>query len=100
MVQATIRMYSATDGHVEIKGHAGDALVCASVSTMVGSTLNVMSGAVANVVYDSGDVEFDVHFTDSIQMGAFEVLVEALEMLAESFCGRVGVTLEKPPVLG
>lgn len=96
MTQVHIRMDTATDGHVSIRGHAGDQLVCAAISTLAGSVLNVMGESAENVVYESGHVEFDVHFTDGIQMGAFNVLVEAIEMLAESFSDKVGVTLEKP----
>ena len=97
MTQVHIRMETPTDGHESIKGHAGNDLICAAISTLTGATLNALGDAAGNVVYESGNVEFDVHFTDSLQMGAFNVLVEALEMLSESFSQGVGVTLEMSP---
>lgn len=100
MTQVHIRMDTAADGHILIDGHAGDDLVCAAISTLAGAVLNALGDSAQQVAYESGHVEFDVHMTDGLQMGALNVLVEAFEMLSESFPHRVGVTLEKPPVLG
>ena len=93
MTQVTIRMRTATEGHVDIVGHAGDSLICAAVSTLTAAVLNTIGEAAQNVIYEPGNVQFDVRFTDGLQMGAFNVLVEAFEMLAESFSEGVGVTL-------
>ena len=93
MTQVQITMSTATEGHVSIKGHAGNSLVCAAISTLTGATLNTLGDAAQNVVYESGHVEFDVQFTDGLQMGAFNVLTEAFEMLSESFPEGVGVTI-------
>lgn len=96
MTQVTVRMQDALHGRVEIRGHAGDERICAAISTLAGAALNAMRDAAQNVVYESGDVEFDVKFTDGMQMGAFEVLMEAFSMLSENFPERVGVTVERP----
>lgn len=94
MTQVTVRMQDALRGRVEIKGHAGDERICAAISTLTGAVLNALRDAAQNVVYESGNVEFDVKFSDGLQMGAFEVLMEAFSMLSESFPERVGVTME------
>lgn len=94
MTQVTVRMQDALRGRVEIKGHAGDERICAAISTLTGAVLNVLRDAAQNVIYESGNVEFDVKFSDGLQMGAFEVLMEAFSMLSESFPERVGVTME------
>lgn len=99
MTDVHIRMNTVTEGHVSLTGHAGDDRICAAVSTLIGSVLNVLGDAAEDVVYESGRVEFDVSFTDGLQMGAFNVLVEAIEMLSENFPDRVGVTVERPDAL-
>ena len=96
MTRATICMRTPVEGRVEIKGHAGNALICAAISTLAGAALNVLGEAAENVVYESGDVRFDVRLTDGIQMGALDVLIEGLSMLEERFSDRVGVTLIRP----
>lgn len=96
MTQVTIRMQSAADGRVEVRGHAGDERICAAISTALCAALNVLGDAAENVVYESGDVEFDVHMTDGVQMGALETLAETFFLLSEKFPGVVGVTAEGP----
>lgn len=96
MTRATIRMRTATEGRVEVRGHAGDERICAAISTALCAALNVLGDAAENVVYESGDVEFDVRMTDGIQMGAMEMLAETFFSLSEKFPGDVGVTAEGP----
>ena len=94
MTQVRVAMRDALNGRVSIRGHAGDERICAAISTLTGAVLNALRDAAQNVVYESGNVEFDVKFSDGLQMGAFEVLMEAFSMLSESFPERVGVTME------
>ena len=96
MTQVTVRMQDALHGRVEIRGHAGDERICAAISTLTGAALNALGDAAENVVYESGDVEFDVRMTDGRQMGALETLLTGLEMLSENFSERVGVTVDAP----
>lgn len=96
MTQVTVRMRDALNGRMEIRGHAGDDKICAAISTLTGAALNAMGEAAQNVVYESGDVEFDLHITDGMQIGALDVLVTGLGMLSENFPERVGVTVERP----
>lgn len=95
MTQVTVRMTSR-DVHVRMLGHAGDDLVCAGISTVVGAMLNVLGDDAEKVVYEPGHVEFSSHRPRRESMGAIRVLIEAMMMLSEKFPGRVGVTLEKP----
>lgn len=99
MTKAVIDMRTTHEGRVEIRGHAGDALVCAGISTLTGAVLNAMGDAARNVVYESGDVSFDVRMEDGMQMGALETLINGLMMLEEKFPRGVGVTLKGPPDL-
>ena len=94
MTQVMVAMRDALNGRVSICGHAGDERICAAISTLTGAVLNVLRDAAQNVIYESGNVEFDVKFSDGLQMGAFEVLMEAFSMLSESFPEMVGVTVE------
>ena len=96
MTRATIAMETTHSGRVEITGHAGDPLVCAGISTLVCAALNALGDAARNVVYESGDVRFDVELTDGVQMGALETLIGGLEIMEDKFPGRVGVTLSGP----
>ena len=96
MTKATIRMDTVTEGHVLIEGHAKDERICAAISTVAGATLNALGNAAELAAYESGRGEFRVRFTDGLQMGAFDVLVEALEMLSEKFPEEVGVTINGP----
>lgn len=96
MTQVTVRMQDALHGRVEIRGHAGDERICAAISTLTGAALNAMRDAAQNVVYESGNVEFDVVMTDGMQMGALETLLTGLGMLSENFPDWVGVTVEEP----
>lgn len=95
MTQVTIRMRDALNGRVEIKGHC-ETRICAAVSTLTGAVLNVLQSAAHNVVYESGDVSFDVHMTDAVQLGAFEVLCTAFDMISSEFSAEVGVTVVTP----
>ena len=96
MTRAVIEMRTTHQGRVTIRGHAGDPLVCAGISTLLGAALNVLGDALEDVTYESGDVAFDVNVTDGVQMGALNTLVEGLEMIEEKFPGRVGVTINGP----
>ena len=95
MTTVDIRMRTALEGRVEIKGHC-QPLVCAAVSTLVGAVLNVLQSAARNVRYESGDVVFDVQMVDAVQVGAFEVLCTAFEMLSSAFSSDLGVTMVMP----
>ena len=96
MTQVTVRMRDELCGRVEIRGHAGDERICAAISTLTWAALNAMGDGAQHVVYESGDVEFDVRLTDGRQMGALETLLTGLQMLSENFPEGVGVTVETP----
>lgn len=93
MTQIRIEMRDALHGQVELRGHAGDARICAAISTVAGAALNTLGEAAKDVVYESGDVRFRLEMQDGLQMGAMEMMVEAFEMLAENFPECVGVTM-------
>ncbi len=95
MTQVTIAMRTPLEGRVEIKGHS-QPLVCAAISTLTGAVLNVLEDAAQNVIYESGNVCFDARMTDSVQMGAFEVLCTAFEMISSAFPAEMGVTMVTP----
>lgn len=95
MTQVTIRMRDALNGRMEIRGHC-ETRICAAVSTLTGAVLNVLQSAAQNVVYESGNVSFDVHMTDAVQLGAFEVLCTAFDMISSAFSSEVGVTVVMP----
>ena len=95
MTTVVVDMRTATQGHVAVNEHAGDDLVCAAISMLTISTLNALGDAAKNVVVEGGHVEFDVEMTDSLQMGAFNVLCEGFEMISE-ISDRVGVTFRTP----
>lgn len=81
---------------VEVKGHAnqnpyGSDIVCASVSTMLIMTLNLMEKLellgcnITNPICDEGKFQLHINMSNDTAIKIVDNLIESLDMLSKSY---------------